>query len=351
MSYQVRLLPSNRTFEIALDETVIDAAHRQSVALPYSCRDGSCGTCRGKVVRGEVKHDHYSPQALSEADHTQGMALFCQARACSDLVLEIDLDKPRVQRLPSRVDQIDHLAHDVMRLFLKLPNGKKLSYIAGQYIDIIMSDGRHRTYSIANAPRDDGLIELHIRNVEGGRFSDFVFHHLEQKTILRIEGPMGAFYLREESPRPLLLVAGGTGLAPIKAIVEAALRSANPRPMLLYWGVRGRRDLYLKDTLDQWARQAHLRWIPVLSEADAEWTGRSGYVHQAVMADIPDLAQYDVYAAGPPVMVGAVRNSFLGAGLPPVQLFHDAFEWALDTREAMQNPQTVAASKPRSSST
>ncbi|MBL4851316.1 MAG: CDP-6-deoxy-delta-3,4-glucoseen reductase [Gammaproteobacteria bacterium] len=330
MSYKVELKPSEQNFTIDEGESLIDAAHRQGIHLPYSCRDGTCGTCKGKVIRGEVNHHHYSPQALSEQEREEGMALFCQARACSDLVLEVDLSNSNIQRLPSRVDQIDHLAHDVMRLFLKLPTGKKLNYIAGQYIDIIMSDSRHRTYSIANAPRDDGMIELHIRNVEGGRFSDFVFHHLEQKTILRIEGPMGAFYLRQDSTRPMLLVAGGTGLAPIKAIIEAAQQAGDRRKIILYWGVRSQRDLYFQDTIEQWAEQKHFTSILVLSEPEDDWQGRSGFVHEAVLDDITDLAQYDVYAAGPPIMVSAVRSRFLAAGLPEPQLFHDAFEWALD---------------------
>ncbi|NOX28410.1 MAG: CDP-6-deoxy-delta-3,4-glucoseen reductase [Gammaproteobacteria bacterium] len=330
MSYKVELKPSEQIFDVGSDESIVDAAHRQGVHLPYSCRDGSCGTCKGKVISGEVKHDHYSAQALSETELGSGMALFCQARACSDLVLEVDLSNPDIQRLPSRVDQIDHLAHDVMRLFLKLPEGKKLNYIAGQYIDIILSDGRHRTYSIAGAPREDGMIELHIRNVEGGRFSDFVFHHLEQKTILRIEGPMGAFYLRQDSPRPMLLVAGGTGLAPIKAIIEAAQQAGDTREIVLYWGVRSKRDLYFQEAVEQWAEHEHFSYIPVLSEPDEDWQGRSGFVHQAVMEDINNIAQYDVYAAGPPIMVSSARSSFLEAGLPETQIFHDAFEWALD---------------------
>ncbi|PCH61260.1 MAG: CDP-6-deoxy-delta-3,4-glucoseen reductase [Gammaproteobacteria bacterium] len=336
MSYKITLQPSEKTFAAEVGEFIVDAAHRQGIPLPYSCRDGTCGTCKGKVLSGEVKHDHYSSQALSDDERKDGRALFCQAQACSDLVLELDLGNSAVQRLPSRVDQIDNLAHDVMRLFLKLPTGKKLNYIAGQYIDIIMSDGRHRTYSIANAPRDDGMIELHIRNVEGGRFSDFAFHHLEQKTILRIEGPMGAFYLRQDSTRPLLLVAGGTGLAPIKAIIEAAQQAGDKRKTLLYWGVRSKRDLYFEETVKQWAEAEHITYVPVLSEPDADWQGRSGYVHEAVLKDIADFSQYDVYAAGPPIMVSSARNSFLEAGLPEAQIFHDAFEWALDTQAAIK---------------
>ena len=336
MSYTVQLDASDQSFEVKQDESLVDAAHRQGIHLPYSCRDGTCGTCKAKVINGEVKHDHYSKQALSDEELADGLILCCQAQACSDIELEVDLSNPNIQRLPSRVDQIDHLAHDVMRLFLKLPEGKKLNYIAGQYIDIIMSDGRHRTYSIANAPREDGMIELHIRNVEGGRFSDFVFHHLEQKTILRIEGPMGAFYLRQDSPRPMLLVAGGTGLAPIKAIVEASLHAGNSRDIILYWGVRSKRDLYFQETIEQWAEQAHIRYIPVLSDPDDDWQGRTGFVHQVVLEDIDQLSQYDVYAAGPPIMVSSARTSFLDAGLPEEQIFHDAFEWALDTQDAIK---------------
>ncbi len=336
MSYTITLQGGDKNFIANEGESLVDAAHRQGIHLPYSCRDGSCGTCKAKLVSGEVKHDHYSKQALSDEEREQGLILCCQASACSDGELEVDLSNPNIQRLPSRVDQIDHLAHDVMRLFLKLPEGKKLNYIAGQYIDIIMSDGRHRTYSIANAPREDGMIELHIRNVEGGEFSDFVFHHLEQKTILRIEGPMGAFYLREESQRPMLLIAGGTGLAPIKAIVEAAQQSGDKREIILYWGVRSKRDLYFQDTIEQWAQQAHINYIPVLSEPDRDWQGRTGFVHEAVLADITNIAAHDVYAAGPPIMVSSARSSFLAAGLPEDQIFHDAFEWALDTQAAIK---------------
>jgi CDP-4-dehydro-6-deoxyglucose reductase len=231
------------------------------------------------------------------------------------------------------VDAKEQLAHDVIRLHLKLPEGQRLQFLAGQYLDFILRDGRKRAFSIANAPHDDTFIELHVRHVEGGEFTDHVFSAMKDKEILRIQAPLGRFTLREESQRPLIFVAGGTGFAPIKGMIEHAFHTGIHRSMHLYWGVRSKRDLYLPDLPVQWERtHSNFRFIPVLSEPDADWAGRTGFVHQTVAADHPDMSGFDVYMAGPPVMVQAGRRAFEDAGLTLEHMFSDAFEYAADSK-------------------
>lgn len=342
MTCKVRVLPSGHQFAVKPGESVLEAALRQGVMLPYGCRNGTCGSCMGKVVAGRVEYGDKLPVALSEGEQADGMALFCQARPRGDLTIEVKetmVRDLRVKKVPARVEKKELLAPDVMRIYLKLPAAQRLQFLAGQYIDFLLPDGRHRSFSLANAPHDDEFIELHIRHVEKGEFTAYVFDYMKEKSMVRIEGPHGDFYLREDSPRPMIFVAGGTGFAPIKSIVEHAFAAGVTRSMALYWGARAKVDLYLDKLPRQWTEEyANFQYSPVLS-APAEgdrWQGRTGFVHEAVVADHPDLCAYDVYAAGPPAMVRAVRDACIARGLPPEQFFSDPFEFATDAAEKQQ---------------
>ena len=333
MSFTVTLSPSGNTFEVEEGETILDAAIRQDIGLPYGCRNGFCGACIATLLSGEIKYPDGEPDKLLDA--SDDACLPCQAVPASDVELkvkEIQAAKeiePRV--MPVKVAKIDHLADDVVRLYLKLPDEQRLQFLAGQYLDFILEDGRRRAFSIANAPHDEDFIELHIRHVDGGVFTDWAFTQMKEKTILRIEAPLGSFTLDEDSDRPMLFIAGGTGFAPIKSQIEHAFHAGLSRPMELYWGVRAQPDLYLPDLPHQW-EQAHdnFRFVPVLSEPAEGWEGRKGWVHEAVLEDHDNLADYDIYMAGPPVMVKAARDAFLARGVPEEQMHYDSFEYAAD---------------------
>jgi CDP-4-dehydro-6-deoxyglucose reductase len=335
MPVRVDLAPSGKSFTVEDGEKILAAALRQGVHLPYDCRNGTCGTCRARVTSGAVDYPEGRPAALTDRDLEQGNALLCSAVATGDLVLEAQEEDPAealpVRTLPARVARREQLAHDVMRLWLKLPESQRLRFRAGQYVDILTKDGEKRAFSLANPPHDDALLELHVRHVPGGSFSRYVFSDLKEKALLRIQGPRGRFVLREASDRPMVFMAGGTGFAPIKGIIEHALAEGVRRDIWLYWGARARRDLYLDDLARGWeAEHANVHYRPVLSEPDAEdaWEGRRGFVHEAVVADFPDLSGFDVYASGPPVMVNAGRDAFVAHGLPPEHMYSDAFEYA-----------------------
>ena len=336
MSHQITVQPSGRQFVAEDDESVLDAALRQGLTMPYGCRDGACGSCKGKMLAGSVDYGKAQAHALSDEEKAAGLVLFCCATAQSDLTLECrqlgsSSDIP-VKTLPSRIEKIERLAPDVMAIHLKLPASERLQFLAGQYVEVLLKDGKRRSFSLANAPHDDALLQLHVRHIPGGVFTDQVFSSLKVRDILRINGPHGTFYLREESPKPMILLAGGTGFAPIKAIVEHAIAEKCARPMHLYWGARTRADLYQNALPEQWAAEhANVSYVPVLSEATAEdrWSGRTGFVHQAVMADFPDLSGHQVYACGAPAMVDAARRDFVkDCGLPEEEFFADAFTLA-----------------------
>ncbi len=339
MSFCVRIQSTNRKFLVEAGESILDAALRQGVALPYGCRDGACGSCRGRILTGSVHYQKDLPPARDAGDTNRGEALFCQAQPDSDLVIaanEIEAaSQLAVKRLPCRVASIERLSHDVMRVQLRLPPTERLQFLAGQYIDVLLKDGRRRGFSIANAPEDDAFIELHIRHVPGGSFTHHVFHEMKPRAMLRIEGPLGGFYLREDSQRPVILMGGGTGYAPLKGILEHAFHMNERRAMHLFWGVRSRRDLYHQDLIESWLKQhAHFQYTPVLSEpmADDQWEGETGFVSDILLEYYPDLSGHDVYMSGPPAMIEAARTVFLKHGLPESRMFSDAFEFAADTR-------------------
>ena len=333
MNFTVRVEPSGHEFVTDPGETVLSGALRQGVGLPYGCRNGQCGSCLGKLLSGSVSYPSGKTEALSGRPEDE--CLLCQAVPSSDIrvkVREVErVAQIEVRTLPCRVVRKEQLNHDVIRLFLKLPENQRLQFFAGQYLEFLLADGRRRAFSIANAPHDDELIELHLRHVPRGEFTDYVFDRMREKAILRIQAPLGTFYLREDSDRPILLMGGGTGFAPLKGMIEHAFHAGIDRDIHLYWGVRARRDLYLPDLPLRWEREhGRFRYTPVLSEPDADWTGRRGLVHQAVVEDHPKISRYDVYMSGPPAMVEAGRKAFEEVGLSREHMFSDAFEYAAD---------------------
>lgn len=334
MPYQITLSPSQHRFTAEPDERLLDAGLKQGIGLPFGCKSGVCGACKAKVVSGEVVHRDANENVLTPAERAQGMALLCCASARSALTVEIRevegvADFP-VRVMPARIQSIEMAAPDVAVLILKLPVNENFRYRPGQYIDILLKDGLRRSFSIANAnARDDG-VELHVRRVKGGLFTEQVFTTLKARDILRIEGPLGSFYLREGDV-PVVLLAGGTGFAPIKGIVEAAIAKGKSRPMHLYWGAQDLAGLYRHELAQTWARQySWFRYTPVLSgPRPGGWSGRSGLVHQAVMTDYPDLSGRQVYACGAPAMIAAARADLVRrCHLPDEAFFSDAFTFS-----------------------
>jgi CDP-4-dehydro-6-deoxyglucose reductase, E3 len=336
--HKVTVQPSGQSFEAQEGESVLAAALRQGVMLPYGCKNGACGSCKGKIVAGAVDYGHYHARVLTEAERAHGKALFCQAKPLGELVIEcrtIGAAKDvAVRLLPCRVQQLEKVADDVMIVRLKLPANERLQFLAGQYIDFLLKGGERRSFSMANAPHADELLELHIRQVAGGSFTEHVFGKMKERDILRLEGPLGSFFLREDSAKPIVLVASGTGFAPIKSIIESSVHRKVTRPMVLYWGARRPKDLYLNSLPESWAREhPHFRYIPVISEARPEdqWNGRTGFVHRAVMEDLPDLSAHQVYACGVPIMVDSARKDFIAqCRLPEDEFYADSFTTAAD---------------------
>ncbi|MDH5212023.1 MAG: CDP-6-deoxy-delta-3,4-glucoseen reductase [Betaproteobacteria bacterium] len=335
--HSVTIQPSGQQFQVEDGEAVLAAALRQGLVLPYGCKNGACGTCKGKIVSGAVDYGVYQPKALPDEDKARGKALFCQAKPLSDLVIEARtigaVKGIEVKTLPCRVQKLERLADDVMALHLKLPANEKLVFLAGQYLEFLLKDGSRRSFSMANAPHDAELLQLHVRHVAGGQFTDHVFAKMKERDILRFEGPLGTFFLREDSAKPIVFVASGTGFAPIKSIIEEAAKKGIARPMTLYWGGRRPQDLYMNALAEGWAAQGLLKYVPVISDARPEdaWQGRSGFVHRAVMEDHPDLSAHQVYACGVPVMVDAARKDFTAScRLPEEEFYADSFTTQAD---------------------
>lgn len=337
MSFRVSVKPSGRQFDVEVNETILTAALRQGVALPYGCKNGACGSCKGTVMAGTFTQGKYAPNALSSSEQAAGKALFCCAFPNADMTIECREiagagDIP-IKKLPARIANMQRLGQDVMIIKLQLPATERLQFLAGQYIELLLRNGERRSYSIANAPEIEGPIELHIRHMPGGMLTDMLFGDtvpvIKERDILRFEGPLGNFFLREESDQPIVMLASGTGFAPVKAIIESmAFKNIN-RPIKFYWGGRRPQDLYMHNICQGWQQaMPHLTYIPVVSEALPEdnWAGRTGLVHHAVMADLPDLSNYQVYACGAPVMVEAARQDFINTcQLPEQAFFADAF--------------------------
>ena len=336
MSFTVTVQPSGTSFVVERDEPILQAAIRQGIGLPYGCKDGACGSCKCRMLEGRVIHGAHQQKALNADEEGAGFILTCQAAPQTDVVIEArtvpGAGEYAIRKLPSRVVSIEKPTPDVAILKLQLPANDLFQYRAGQFVEFILRDGSRRSYSMANAPHtiaDKPQLELHVRHLPGGKFTDHVFGAMKEKDILRVEGPFGSFFLREDSDKPMVLLASGTGLAPIKAIVDHMIFKGSQRKAVLYWGCRSKADLYL----DDWARAAAaqmptLRYVPVLSEAKPEdgWTGRTGLVHQAVMHDLPNLMAHQVYACGAPIMVESAERDFVArCGLPDDEFYADSF--------------------------
>jgi CDP-4-dehydro-6-deoxyglucose reductase len=338
MTYQVTVQPSGRHFESNTGETILAAGIRAGIGLPYGCRDGACGSCKSKKISGTVVHGPHQEKALSAAEEAQGLVLTCCAVPQSDVVIEsrqvVEAGAFPVKKMPVRVSALEKLSHDVMRVVLQLPANDAFQYRAGQYVDFLLRDGSRRSYSMANATSEGNAVELHIRHMPGGKFTDQVFGTMKEKDILRIEGPFGSFFLRETGDdgkaltKPVILLASGTGFAPIKALIETMQKKNIARPAALYWGGRRPADLYL----DAWvktklAEMPNLQYVPVISNAEPAdgWTGRTGFVHAAVLQDVPDLSGHQVYACGAPIVVESAKREYAKAGLPEEEFYADSF--------------------------
>lgn len=331
--FSVVVQPSGRTFDVATGEAVLAAGIRQGIGLPYGCKDGACGSCKCKLLSGTVIHGAHQVKALSAEEEAAGFVLTCCARAQSDLELEsrqvTELGALPVKKMPTRVISLLKKSDDVMVLQLQMPANDSFAYRAGQYVEFILRDGARRSYSMATAPSLGPSLELHIRHMPGGKFTDHVFGAMKEKEILRVEGPFGSFFLREDSKKPIILLASGTGFAPIKALIEHMQHLKTERSVTLYWGGRRPVDLYMQDWINaQLQTMPHMRYVPVVSDATAQdkWSGRSGFVHRAVIEDFPDLSGYQVYACGAPIVIESARSDFAGlAQLPPEEFFADSF--------------------------
>ena len=345
MSLTVIVRPAERSFQVERDEPILTAAIRAGIGLPYGCKDGACGTCKSRLLEGRVIHGAHQLKALSVAEEDAGLILPCCATPQTDCVIEARMvpgaGEHPVLRMPCRVMAMERRAPDVVVLRLQLPANQAFQFRAGQYLEFILRDGRRRSYSMATAPSKLGTppsIELHLRHLPGGVFTDHVFGVMKDKEILRMEGPYGSFFLREESDKPIVLLASGTGLSPIKAIIEHMQVKDIRRPAVLYWGCRSRVDLYLHEWAEQAAQSMpNLRYVPVLSEPRPEdgWRGRTGLVHEAVMQDLPDLSGHQVYACGVPIMVESARRDFVArCALPDEEFYADAFTSERDKHEA-----------------
>lgn len=332
-AFHITIEPSGREFAVSAEETILAAGIAQGINLPYGCQDGACGSCKCKKISGTVHIGAHQSKALSDAEEAQGFVLTCCASPLSDVVLESRQVTQEgalpIKKMPTRVTSLQKVADDVMVLKLQMPANDVFAYHAGQYIEFLLQGGLRRSYSMASAPHLVGQgLELHIRHMPGGKFTDHVFAAMKERDILRIEGPYGSFYLREDSAKPIVLLASGTGFAPIKAIIEHLQLKGSTREVTLYWGGRRPADLYM----DEWvkaklAEMPKLRFVPVVSNALPEdnWQGRTGFVHRALLQDLPDLSGHQVYACGAPIVVDSARTDYLKAGLPEDEFYADAF--------------------------
>lgn len=339
MSYQVELKTSGKTFSVEADETVLEAALRQSINLPYGCKNGACGSCKGRLLTGKITHGDHSQSALSPADETAGATLLCCAHPQTDLLIEVREvqgggDIP-VRKVPCRINTIKFASDDVAILQLQLPASERFQFLAGQYLEFLLKDNKRRAYSIASAPHEEEPLELHIRHLPGGLFTDPLFgetadgKQIKEKDILRFEGPLGSFFLREDSKKPIIFLASGTGFAPIKAMLTSIQNKKIDREIHFYWGGRRPKDLYMDSLCQEFTHTIPgFHYIPVISEALPEdgWQGRTGFVHRAVMHDFSDLSSYQVYACGAPIVIAAARTDFVKeCRLPEEEFFADSF--------------------------
>lgn len=339
MTHSIHNITNNTRFNIEKDETILQAALRNGHLYPYGCQSGACGACKARLVSGKVEHMVRDPEVLSDDELEQGLCLPCQAIPLEDIEIDVkEIARAReieIKTLPTRVREKNLLCSDVVQLYLSLPSTQTFDYLPGQYINILLKNGKERSFSIANTPaqaKQEGL-ELHIRVVPGGYYSPRVKENVQLKAILRIQGPFGTYFLRKDEKQPIIMIAGGTGYAPVKGLIEDALENDSKMPITLYWGARTRADLYLNKQAEHWANSIEgFTYIPVLSNAsDADnWSGRSGFVHEAIAQDFPDASGHSVYASGPPVMVNALKEVFKNHGLDTEFFYSDAFDYAAE---------------------
>jgi CDP-4-dehydro-6-deoxyglucose reductase len=338
--HSVRIEPQGRTLRVATAEPVLQAALAAGLNLPHSCKSGHCGSCRARLIEGATHYPHGRPLGITPDEAAEGYVLLCQARAKSDLVLEArfiaSVADVEIKTLPCRIARLTPLAADVMQLWLRLPAVERLNFQAGQYLDVLLEGGRRRSFSIASPPHDGELLELHVRRVSGGGFTERLFAtapgSLGSGALLKIEGPVGQFSYREGAA-PVIMIAGGTGFAPLKSMLRHILENGIKRDIHFYWGARHASDVYEEALVLEWVRRhPQLKFTAVLSEATVAEVAhhRVGFVHQAVLADYANLADFEVYAAGPPAMIEAIRASFPRQGLKPQWLYFDSFDYAPD---------------------
>ncbi len=334
--FQVKISDSAATFSVRDGESVLNAALRQGVMLPYSCKNGTCGSCKGLLESGEVHYPFHPPMALDRTEIADGYALLCQAEPMEDLLIKVrEIEAVRdipVRLLPARVTEKTLLASNIVRVKLRLPRAQRLQFLAGQYVDILLSGGKRRAFSIASPPQNEDELELHIRHVRDGDFTGWVFDELKVKDILRLEGPLGTFFVRHDQPaRPIIMMGGGTGFAPLKSMIEDLLSHDDKRSIHLFWGARNRQELYQESLPKHWEKlHSHIQYTHALSESEPAESAFSGFVHEAVLDAYPDLSSYDVYMSGPPAMIDAAKPLFLRHGLPERRLYYDSFEFGSD---------------------
>jgi len=329
---KVRLLPTGREFQARGDEPVLSGALREHLNLPHSCKGGTCGTCRVRVIKGSFAYPHGRPLGITADEEAEGHALICQAQALEDLEIEIrdvrHVSDVEIKSLPTRIERMQLLAPDVMGMWLRLPAIESFAWQSGQYVDVMLAGERRRSFSLANPPYDSALLELHVRRAPGGAFSEQVFRTLRAGSLLRIEGPLGQFIYRP-GERPMLLIGGGTGYAPLKAIIRQVLETETRRDVTLFWGARTAADLYEDPWLRELAaKHARFRYTSVLSDQAATAPHESGLVHEAVVRRVAGLAGFDIYAAGPPAMIDAVRAALPAHGADPERIYIDSFDYA-----------------------
>jgi CDP-4-dehydro-6-deoxyglucose reductase len=336
--FHVKNIGSGATFIVNEGESVLNAALRQGVMLPYSCKNGTCGSCKGQLVSGDVHYPFHPPLALSREEIGEGCALLCQAEPTGDLVIrarEIEAVRDiQVRKMPARVIEKKLLAPDVMLIRIRLPSAQRLQFLAGQYLEILLPEGKRRAFSIASPPQSEDEIELHIRHVDGGGFTGWVFDEMKERDILRLEAPLGTFFIRNDRlDRPMIMMGGGTGFAPLKSMLEDLLAHQDKRPVHLFWGARSQADLYLHEQARQWAEQnSHIRYSSALLEPGDEVPPDCfhGVVHEAVLQQYADLSGFDIYMSGPPAMIDVSRKAFIEHGAEKGRIFFDSFEFGLD---------------------
>lgn len=342
---RLRLVNLGREIPVRPGRPLLEAALAAGLNLPHGCRGGNCGACAARLLRGDCHYPDGEPLGLSAHQQQEGWILLCRAHARSDLEVEVGTATPAseitVKRLPARIGRCERVSHDVMRVELRLPLAESFDFQAGQYLDVLLPGGRRRSFSIASPPGSAPLLELHVRRVPGGEFTEQIFTRPAQGRLLDIQGPLGQFCYRETAA-PMLLVGGGTGLAPLESMLRHVIGRGLSRRMHLYWGCRTREDVYADDRLRQLAEQGLLAgYVSVLSEAPPGWQGERGWVHEAVLRHHPDLAPFDVYAAGPPAMIDAIRREFPAQGAR--HLWFDSFDYAPDTLERQRNAASTRA--------